>query len=213
VGYFLLDWEAAAGDSVSFASHAAWRNGLQSVKVVVQNITMILAIGKSNNNSPVLQPMLTILPFRQNSLSVTGEHVVLTLLAFVPTCLKFRGRCCLWGLVLYTLSFKAWTNIASYGRGFNSFVVLCANVFETLVSRAGGLRDFLGEVSSVAPISLDVSSVSTFRFLTCFCLAAILLCSASWLNSVWCRQHITYAPSTAYIHLEPCSWHFTLVFF
>jgi hypothetical protein len=65
-------------------------------------------------------------------------------------------------------SFKARTAIVLYGCSFNSFVALRADVIETPVSCASHLGDFLGEVSSLAPMSSNVSSVSTVRFLSNF---------------------------------------------
>jgi hypothetical protein len=52
--------------------------------------------------------------------------------------------------------------------GLNNFVVLQADVLETPDSSASHLRDFLGEVSSLAPMSSNVSSVSTVHFLSDF---------------------------------------------
>jgi hypothetical protein len=59
-------------------------------------------------------------------------------------------------------------NYCHHGHSFNSFVALCADVFETPVSCISRLRDYLGEVSSLAPMSSDVSSVSTVNFLPGF---------------------------------------------
>jgi hypothetical protein len=48
-----------------------------------------------------------------------------------------------------------------YGCSFNSFVALHANVLRTSVSCTSFLRDFLGEVLSLAPLSSNVSSASS----------------------------------------------------
>ena len=59
-----------------------------------------------------------------------------------------------------------WTTVASYCRSCYNSVALRADVFETLVSWASRLRDFHREVSSLATISSNFSSVSTVRFLS-----------------------------------------------
>jgi hypothetical protein len=47
-------------------------------------------------------------------------------------------------------------------------MALHADILETRASCASRLRDFLGEVSSLAPISSNVSSVTTVHFLSGF---------------------------------------------
>jgi hypothetical protein len=71
----------------------------------------------------------------------------------------------------------------NYGRSFNKFVTFRADDFETLVSRASRLRDFLGEVPSVTPISSNLSSVSTVRFQSGFLSSSVSIIS-SLLTSV-----------------------------
>jgi hypothetical protein len=51
---------------------------------------------------------------------------------------------------------------------FLNFVALLADVIETPVSCASRSRDFIGEVSSLAPMSSNVSSVSTVCFSSAF---------------------------------------------
>jgi hypothetical protein len=52
------------------------------------------------------------------------------------------------------------------GRSCDNFVVLRADVIETLVAWASSITDFLGEVSSLAWIASNFSSASTVRFLS-----------------------------------------------
>jgi len=74
-------------------------------------------------------------------------------------------------IFLYTSYFKLpckYAFFVLYGCTFNSFVALLAELSESLVSWASRMRDLLGELSSLAPISSNFSSVSRFRFLSGF---------------------------------------------
>jgi hypothetical protein len=57
-------------------------------------------------------------------------------------------------------------------------VAFHAYILETPVSYVSCLRNFLGKVSSLAPLSSTLSSVSTVCSLSGFCLAMVLLFSA-----------------------------------
>lgn len=77
-------------------------------------------------------------------------------------------------------SSKAWATVVLYGCSFDNFVTFRADVFTTLVSRASRLSGFRGEVSSLAWIAANFSSVSTVHSSLASCLAALLLFSAYW---------------------------------
>jgi len=81
----------------------------------------------------------------------------------------------LWNMLSLTLEFFPWycLNLVAHvfflvPQSFNNILALRADVSEILVSWASRLRDFLGEVSSLAPILSNLSSVSTVRFLSGF---------------------------------------------
>jgi hypothetical protein len=82
-----------------------------------------------------------------------------------------------------------------HGRSFKNVVASRADAFETPVSCASRLRYFLGEVPSLAPMPVNVSSVSTFRYLSAFCLASF---SSNWPGDV----HFVHVEV---IRLETCA--------
>jgi hypothetical protein len=94
-------------------------------------------------------------------------------------CIRTTGSC----------SFEAAATVAFYGRRCNSFVVFRVDFFEKLVARASRLRNFLGEVSSLARIARPISVLSA-QFVSClaFCQVATVLPSAycaSWFSLKW----------------------------
>lgn len=120
--------------------------------------------------------MVNLLPSWPNALNIPAEDIALNSLEFSEI-LKSCGGCRF--LVLpecgdffkYTSYFKLphkYTSFVLYGRTFNSFVALLADLSETLVSWDSRMWDLLGEVSSLAPISSNFSSVSRFHFLSGF---------------------------------------------
>jgi hypothetical protein len=85
-----------------------------------------------------------------------------------PSCIDQRDQLQKFILATGSCSFKALTTTVLYGHSFNNFVALHADVLEKPVSCTSHLRDFLGEVSSLAPMASNVFSVSTVCFLSGF---------------------------------------------
>ena len=109
-------------------------------------------------------------------LLTVSPYLTLVLLAFVSQLLKasrwmlFVNSSIVWGFVLCTLSFKTQTTLVLYCPSLHSSSVLRASFFKT---QAGGLRDFLGQFPSLAPITFDLSPVTAFLS----CVALFCCCS------------------------------------
>ena len=77
-----------------------------------------------------------MLPFWQNALHVPAEDVLVYSLEFFEEIIEISRRVLFvscssaWRCFLYASSFKACNTLAFYGRSFNKFVTLHANIVE-----------------------------------------------------------------------------------
>lgn len=139
-----------------------------------QNITVAIIFSRSNKNSPVQQQMLKMLPSWPNAFSIPVETVLLTLPSSSPEIVEtlqhmlFHSSSRVWGFILYTLSSKKELHLSYKPAIFNNFVAPHTYIFKTSVFWTSYLKDSLGEISSLTPISPNYLSVSTVCSLSGF---------------------------------------------
>jgi len=173
------------------ASYATSQDGWQSMKGARQNIAVIIIFRRPNKNSPVQQQTLKMLPSWPNVFSIPVKHSAVNspkflsrncwnVVADVVSQLFQSVRICFIHFILQSKNYTCLINLL-----FLTILWPFIQTFSKHVSWVSHLKDFLGEISSLTPISLNFLSVSTVYFLSGFCLAIILLFSAYWPSGVY----------------------------
>jgi hypothetical protein len=106
-----------------------------------------------------------------------------------PSTTDCRNQLQNWALLAVSRGYKAWITVVLQGLSFSNCVVVLALDFDTLVSWAGRrFSDFLGVCSRLAPVSSNLSSVSTlrlcFRFLSIKSPVVLRVCTRVWIVCV-----------------------------